>query len=47
MSDELKQWIKDMVEWGKRVRNDILRLENVTGLSQGDPGDPPPPPPEL
>jgi hypothetical protein len=46
MKDEaLRAWAKEMVEWGKRVRNDILRLENVTGLTEGDPGEPPGPPP--
>ena len=42
--EKLKNWMADMVDWGKRVRRDILRLEAAAGLSEGDPGDPPPSP---
>lgn len=38
------EWMNSMVEWGKNVRDDIIRLESSTGIAHGDPGDPPPPP---
>ena len=38
------KWNESMVEWGKAVRDDIIRLEGAAGISSGDPGDPPPPP---
>jgi hypothetical protein len=41
---DLRHWMRDMVRWGERVRDDILRLERQGGLRRGDPGDPPPPP---
>lgn len=41
---DLKQWIQDMVDWGERVRADILKLEAHTKHPPGDPGSPPPPP---
>ncbi len=47
---DLRLWVRDMVDWGKRVRRDILDLEkNVDALKgtmtpAGDPGDPPPEP---
>lgn len=37
-------WMDSMVEWGKNVRDDIIRLESSTGIAAGDPGDPPPTP---
>ena len=40
----LRNWVLDVVEWGQRVRHDILRLEAAAGLAEGDPGDPPPNP---
>lgn len=47
--DDLKkwlyQWARDMSEWGRNVRIDIVRLEGAAGFPSGDPGDPPPPPP--
>ena len=39
--DALRLWMHEMVEWGQRVRVDILRLEQCCCLSAGDPGDPP------
>ena len=44
-------WERDMYEWGRRVRRDILVLERLLvdkgDIKQqdlyGDPGDPPPP----
>lgn len=45
--DELKrllEWMDSMVEWGKNVRDDIIRLESRLGGAPGDPGDPPPTP---
>lgn len=51
-SDDLKaivKWLymhaRDHNKWGKRVRGDIIRLEEAAGISQGDPGDPPGGPP--
>ena len=41
---DLRNWIRDMVDWGERVRQDILRLERHARLAKGDPGDPPPKP---
>jgi hypothetical protein len=38
-------WTADMAEWGKRVRKDILRIEEKLGIEKGDPGDPPGGPP--
>lgn len=40
----LLRWMNSMVEWGKNVRDDIIRLESATGIGPGDPGDPPPTP---
>lgn len=40
----LLNWMDSMVEWGKNVRDDIIRLESSTGIAAGDPGDPPPTP---
>jgi hypothetical protein len=45
--EELKRllgWMDSMVEWGKNVRDDIIRLESNLGAAAGDPGDPPPTP---
>jgi len=39
--DALVQWMKDLCDWGKNVRDDILRLEGQAGFASGDPGDPP------
>lgn len=43
-TDMLKLWMQEMVRWGQRVRDDILRFEAAAGLAKGDPGDPPPEP---
>lgn len=40
----LLKWMDAVVEWGKNVRDDIIRLESSAGLAAGDPGDPPPTP---
>ena len=40
----LKTWMKEMVAWGERVRDDIRRLEIAACCAGGDPGDPPRPP---
>jgi hypothetical protein len=40
----MMEWMDSMVQWGKNVRDDIIRLESSTGIGLGDPGDPPPPP---
>lgn len=40
----LLEWMDAMVQWGKNVRDDIIRLESNAGLAPGDPGDPPPTP---
>jgi hypothetical protein len=40
----LLEWMDSMVEWGKNVRDDIIRLESSLGVAAGDPGDPPPTP---
>ena len=40
----LIEWMESMVEWGKNIRDDIIRLEGALGVSAGDPGDPPPSP---
>jgi hypothetical protein len=45
MADSLIEWTEKMIEWGKEVRTDIIRLEGQAGFSAGDPGDPPEPPP--
>ncbi len=42
--DRVNQWMQAMVEWGKNVRDDIIRLESSTKIGLGDPGDPPPAP---
>ena len=41
----LIEWTEKMVDWGKGVRADIIRLEGNAGFSFGDPFDPPTPPP--
>jgi hypothetical protein len=41
----LIEWMEKMVDWGKGVRTDIIRLEGSVGWSGGDPDDPPTPPP--
>lgn len=41
-----EKWNRLMVEWGRKVRIDIVRLEGAAGIAKGDPGDPPPWPPE-
>lgn len=41
---QLVEWMDYMVEWGKNVRDDIIRLESGLGVGAGDPGDPPPTP---
>jgi hypothetical protein len=38
---ELLKWMQEMVDWGKRVRIDIVRLEGAAGIGPGDPDDPP------
>jgi hypothetical protein len=46
----LKEYGRQVQEWGRRVRRDILVLENWLEILYpnikffGDPGDPPPPP---
>lgn len=40
----LAQWMKAMAEWGRHLRDDLLRLEGAAGFVLGDPGDPPPEP---
>ena len=50
--EELKMWVKEVEEFGRRVRRDILVLERLLIAKGGsdwehlyeDPGDPPPPP---
>jgi hypothetical protein len=42
--EQLKLWVKGMVAWGKRVREDIRNIEDHLMLPPGDPGDPPPQP---
>lgn len=42
---EMREWRHQFEDWGERVRRDIIRLEEKTGIAQGDPGPPPPPPP--
>ena len=42
--EHLLHWMNSMVEWGKNVRDDIIRLESSLGVAAGDPGDPPPTP---
>lgn len=42
--EELIDWLESIVEWGKNVRDDIVRLEGAMGIGAGDPGDPPPSP---
>ena len=37
----LTKYVEDMHVWGQRVRKDIRKLEEHTGLGHGDPGDPP------
>ncbi len=39
--DDLKTWMKELVEWCEEVRLDIIRLEGATHLPKGDPGPPP------
>ena len=41
LRDAMEEWIKDLEDWGQRVRDDIIRLEAATGVGLGDPGDPP------
>ena len=50
------RWAWDMYTWGRKVRRDILILEQHVAklkgakerdLFYGDPGDPPPPPDDL
>jgi hypothetical protein len=41
----LIEWTEKMVDWGKGVRADIIRLEGNAGFTFGDPEDPPTPPP--
>jgi hypothetical protein len=41
---ELRLWLKQMSQWGAKVRRDILRIEKHLKLAAGDPGAPPPPP---
>ena len=40
----LLRWMDALVQWGKNVRDDIIRLESSANLVPGDPGDPPPTP---
>jgi hypothetical protein len=42
---DMREWSNKFVAWGERVRQDIIRLEEKTGIGRGDPGSPPPPPP--
>ncbi|UCC82667.1 MAG: hypothetical protein JSW46_17085 [Gemmatimonadota bacterium] len=42
--NHLVQWTECLYEWGRRVRNDIIELEERVGKSGGDPEDPPLPP---
>jgi len=44
--ENFDKWVRLMVEWGKDVRDDIIRLEAAAGIPRGDPGDPPPWPPD-
>ncbi len=40
----LNDFLKDLTDWARDVRIDIVRLEARCGLPPGDPGEPPPPP---
>jgi hypothetical protein len=42
--DLLGEYMKELKEWGEKVRLDIIRLEGAAGFSFGDPGEVPEPP---
>ena len=43
-SECLADWMKEMVKWGTKVKEDIEKLEKECGVTTPSPGDPPDPP---